>query len=313
MLFDLPDRDTLYAALLARDDRYDGQAFVCVSSTGVFCRLTCPARKPKLENCIFFPTIGECIDAGFRACRRCHPLQAAAQADPTIDALLRALDERPDLRWSEQHVARLGHDLSTVRRSFKRHFGMTFLDMARRRRLREGFETLALGGKVITAQHEASFRFPQRLSRRLCPPAGKRPRRPANRWPVAGNLDPHPLGDMIAVGSQHHLHLLEFLDRKGLPAELKHLQTSSKEGIGIGGSPPCEQAAAELADYFAARSGRFATRLRREEALSRARSGKNCARSRRARPAATATSPGVSDGHRRPAPLPGPTGPTELP
>ena len=74
MLFDLPDQPTLYVALLARDERYDRHAFVCVSSTGVFCRLTCPARKPKAENCTFYATVGECIEAGFRACKRCHPL-----------------------------------------------------------------------------------------------------------------------------------------------------------------------------------------------------------------------------------------------
>ena len=122
MLFDLPDDETLYQALVARDDRYDGQVYVCVASTGVFCRLTCPARKPLRGNCTFRATIGECIEAGFRACRRCHPLQAAANADPAIRALLAALDERPDIRWSEEHVERLGYDLSTVRRSFKKPF-----------------------------------------------------------------------------------------------------------------------------------------------------------------------------------------------
>ncbi|SEJ17259.1 Metal binding domain of Ada [Sphingobium sp. AP50] len=85
MLFDLPDHQTLYAALLSRDARFDGQAFVCVSSTGIFCRLTCPARKPKSENYTFFPTIAECIDAGYRACARCHPLQAAALARATLE------------------------------------------------------------------------------------------------------------------------------------------------------------------------------------------------------------------------------------
>lgn len=104
MLIDLPDHETLYRALVDRTDRYDGQAYVCVSTTGIFCRLTCPARKPKPENCTFRATIGECIEAGFRACKRCHPLQAAAMADPAISALLAALDERPDIRWSEQHI-----------------------------------------------------------------------------------------------------------------------------------------------------------------------------------------------------------------
>ncbi len=261
MLFDLPDFQTLYTALLTRDERYDGQAFVCVSSTGVFCRLTCPARKPKAEHCTFHATIGECIEAGFRPCKRCHPLQAAALEDPTITALLRELDARPGLRWSEGHLERMGYDLSTVRRSFKRHFGMTFLEMARQRRLREGFETLATGGNVIAAQHQASFEsasaFRTAFARLLgCAPAALR-----TDGLLRATWIPTPLGDMIAVSSQSHLHLLEFVDRKGLPAELKRLQASIKEGIGIGVMPPSEQAAAELADYFAARSDRFKTPL----------------------------------------------------
>ena len=136
MLFDLPDRETLYHALLERDDRYDGHAYVCVSTTRVFCRLTCPARKPKFENCTFYATIAECIDAGCRACKRCHPMRASALADPTIKVLLAELDKNPDTRWSEEHILQLGFDPSTVRRSFKRQFAMTFLEMARQRRLR---------------------------------------------------------------------------------------------------------------------------------------------------------------------------------
>lgn len=261
MLFDLPSHDTLYAALLARDDRFDGQAYVCVASTGVFCRLTCPARKPRPENCTFFATIGACIEAGYRACLRCHPLRAAALADPTIAALLHALDARPDLRWSEAHIEQLGYDLSTVRRSFKRQFGMTFLEMARQRRLREGFETLAQGAKVITAQHEASFAsasaFRAAFSRLLgCAPADLRPEGMLRAYWI-----PTPLGDMIAVSSRSHLHLLEFVDRKALPRELQRLQSGANERIGIGAMPPSDQAADELAAYFDARSDRFTTPL----------------------------------------------------
>nr|WP_245264135.1 methylated-DNA--[protein]-cysteine S-methyltransferase [Agrobacterium larrymoorei] len=70
-----------------------------------------------------------------------------------------------------------------------------------------------------------------------------------------------PLGDMIAVSSRSHLHLLEFIDRKGLPSELKRLQITLKERIGIGRLPPSEQAAEELSHYFAARSSLFQTPL----------------------------------------------------
>jgi AraC family transcriptional regulator of adaptative response/methylated-DNA-[protein]-cysteine methyltransferase len=74
----LPDPDTLYAALLARDARFDGVALVCVTSTRIFCRLSCPARKPKRENCQFRASAEDCVAAGFRACKGCHPVGCRA-------------------------------------------------------------------------------------------------------------------------------------------------------------------------------------------------------------------------------------------
>ncbi len=68
-----PDTDTLYAALLVGDPAYEGQVWVCVRTTGIFCRLTCPARKPLAKNCAFRASVQECLAAGFRACKRCKP------------------------------------------------------------------------------------------------------------------------------------------------------------------------------------------------------------------------------------------------
>ena len=261
MLFDLPSDDVLYDALVARDDRYDGQVFVCVASTGIFCRLTCPARKPLRENCSFFGTVGECIEAGFRACKRCHPVEAAAGSDPTVKALLAALEADPARRWSESDLARMGYDLSTVRRAFKRHFGMTFLEMARQRRLREGFETLQLGGSVLTAQIDASFDSSSAFRTAFAKLLGCAPGDLKQDALMRATWIPTPLGDMIAVSSPSHLHLLEFTDRKGLPAELKKLLASTPGGLGIGRYDPADQAEAELKDYFAAKSARFQTPL----------------------------------------------------
>lgn len=261
MLFDLPDHATLYHALLNRDDRYDGRAYVCVATTGIFCRLTCPARKPKPENCTFHPTIGACIEAGFRACKRCHPLKAVALADPNVAALLIALDERPDIRWSEKHVVQLGYDLSTVRRNFKRQFGMTFLEMARQRRLREGFETLSDGGKVIAAQHEASFDSPSAFRSAFARLLGCAPGALSRNGMLLASWIETPLGDMIAVSSATHLHLLEFVDRKALSTELKKLHALAKQGIALGRPTPTEQAEEELAAYFSGRSATFVTPL----------------------------------------------------
>ena len=262
MLFNLPDDAALYQALVDRNPDYDGQAFVCVSTTGVFCRLTCPARKPLPQNCTFRATIGECIEAGFRPCKRCHPLEAAAKAEPVVGTLLAALDKAPAHRWSEGDITAMGLDASTVRRAFKRHYGMTFLEMARQRRLREGFTTLATGGAVIEAQLDASFESPSAFRAAFakllgCAPGDLK----ANEGLMRASWIPTPLGDMIAVSSARHLHLLEFVDRKGLPAELAKMQARMNERIGLGPLGPTEQASAELARYFAAESGTFETPL----------------------------------------------------
>ena len=261
MLFDLPDHDTLYDALIVRDAAYDGHAYVCVSSTGIFCRLTCPARKPKRGNCTFFGTIGECIEAGYRACKRCHPLAPMAQADPAIASLLAALDERPDYRWRESDIERMGFDLSTVRRSFKRQFGMTFLEMARQRRLRDGFETLARGGAVIEGQIDAGFESASAFREAFAKLIGKAPGNLSRTPLLYADWIATPLGDMLTLASRSQLHLLEFFDRTALPSEISKLDRFAKGEIGIGRTDASDQIRGELQAFFDGTSDQFETPL----------------------------------------------------
>src|SRR5215471_6735961 len=76
---------SLYKALSARDSRFDGLFFVGVTSTDVYCRPICPARRPKPSNCRFFNTPQEAEQAGFRPCLRCRPELAPGSA-PVDDA-----------------------------------------------------------------------------------------------------------------------------------------------------------------------------------------------------------------------------------
>lgn len=260
-MFDLPDDDTLYAALLARDPAYDGRAYVGVTSTGVFCRLTCPARKPKRENCQFFDQIGACIEAGYRACKRCHPMAPAAEHDPAIAKLLSALGDHPARRWGEADIVQLGLDPSTVRRAFKRHFGMTFLEMARLSRLRTGAEALPTGGRVIDAQLEAGYDSPAAFRSAFARWLGLPPGRFANDALLRADWIDTKLGVMIAVSDAHALHLLEFTERKALPAELKRLYTHAKGSLGFGRFAATDQIEAEMDAFLDLRRDRFDTPL----------------------------------------------------
>ncbi|MBT8153284.1 trifunctional transcriptional activator/DNA repair protein Ada/methylated-DNA--[protein]-cysteine S-methyltransferase [Epibacterium ulvae] len=259
MMFELPDSKTLYRALLDRDDSYEGRAWVGVTSTGIFCRLSCTAKKPKFENCRFYPSVGACIDAGFRACKRCRPLHQAAGDDPIVTPLLAALDREPTRRWREGDIVAMGFDPSNVRRVFKRQFAVTFLEMARQRRLREGFTTLKEGESVIAAQIDAGFdsasAFRAGFGRRI----GLAPGQFRSGALMRADWIDTPLGTMVAIACAHRLHLLEFFDRKALPTEVKRLQERQPGGLGFGRTAVTEQLKSELDQYFAGQRSRFET------------------------------------------------------
>ncbi|MBX4967504.1 bifunctional transcriptional activator/DNA repair enzyme AdaA [Rhizobium binae] len=260
MLFERPDDDTLYEALVARSADYEGQAYVCVKTTGVFCRLTCPARKPKRENTLFFDTIAACLHSGFRPCRRCRPLEQPGR-EPIVDTLLARLEDEPEVRWSEDELVRRGHEPSTVRRAFKRAFGMTFHDIVRYRRLGEAARQLAAGARVIDAQIDAGYESPSGFRAAFQRLVGKAPALSQNRELLFADWFDTPLGPMIAVADKTHLHLLEFHDRKALSAELEALQRRVRSSVAIGRTPVIDQIEAEIRDYFEGRLGVFRTPL----------------------------------------------------
>jgi AraC family transcriptional regulator, regulatory protein of adaptative response / DNA-3-methyladenine glycosylase II len=140
---DLLDRDACYRALQTRDPRFDGRLFTGVTSTGVYCRPICPARTPKLENCLFFPAAAAAQEAGFRPCLRCRPEAAPDLASwgGTSTSVSRALALIADgaLDGGEAHVdalaERLGLGGRQLRRLFKRHLGASPVAVAQTRRV----------------------------------------------------------------------------------------------------------------------------------------------------------------------------------
>jgi AraC family transcriptional regulator, regulatory protein of adaptative response / DNA-3-methyladenine glycosylase II len=130
-----------YRAVLARDDRYDGRFFACVKTTGIYCRPICPARPPKLENCLFVPTAAAAQEAGFRPCLRCRP-----ESSPDLDAwrgtsatVSRALKLIEGGALDDGDVAALADRLEIgerqLRRLFRRHVGAAPVTVAQTRRV----------------------------------------------------------------------------------------------------------------------------------------------------------------------------------
>ncbi len=160
-----PDGDRLWTAVVDRDRAFDGRFVYAVTSTGVFCRPSCPSRRPARRRVRFYATPAAARSAGFRACRRCRPetgdeavrracdaLAAAAGPDgsgsvPALGALAAAVGLRPD----------------RLRRRFKAALGLTpkaFADNLRRDAFRAG---LKRGEGVSAALYGAGYGGPSRV------------------------------------------------------------------------------------------------------------------------------------------------------
>lgn len=256
-----PTDDELYAALLARDEAYEGSAWVGVTTTGIFCRLTCPARKPKRANTRFFESPAACLEAGFRPCQRCRPLAATGPVTSLVPELLDRLFAEPDRRWRETDLVALGHDPSTVRRAFKRHVGTTFLDLSRTLRLSEGGANLRTGARVIDAQLSAGFDSSSGFRDAFVKKLGVTPADLVKDAPVRVDWFRTPLGPMVAGAREKAILLLEFFDRKALPTELRRLRQLAGGEMGLGRFPVHDRLERELEDYFSGRSASFSAPL----------------------------------------------------
>src|SRR5579872_6108629 len=103
----LSKKKEYYKALIEKDRAYEGVFFVGVKTTGVFCRPTCPARKPKFENCEFFETAQQALLASFRPCKRCRPLSHPNQVSGLIQKLVEAVEQNPEKRWKDKDFQEL--------------------------------------------------------------------------------------------------------------------------------------------------------------------------------------------------------------
>src|ERR1700704_6810102 len=112
----LPPSDMMYRALVNRDSSFEGIFFVGVRTTGIFCRPTCPAKKPARENVDFFPSPNEALLGGYRPCLRCQPMDLARSAPELIERLRGEVEKAPDGRLTDKELASLSIDPSTARR-----------------------------------------------------------------------------------------------------------------------------------------------------------------------------------------------------
>jgi len=254
---DLPPRDEMMRAFMAADASYEGVFVTGVTTTGIFCRPSCSARKPKPGNVEFFSTCRDALTAGYRPCRRCEPLKPLGDSPRWLRPLLRAVDQEPTRRWLDADLRALDLDPARVRRWFKRHHGMTFHAYARARRLGEALGRIQQGDSVTHTAFDSGYDSLSGFNEAVRKLTGDVPTASRDALLVHVTRIPTPLGPMVAAATDEAVCLLEFADRRSLSSQLRKLGRRVPSVFAPGENAVLERLGHELGEYFAGERRRF--------------------------------------------------------
>lgn len=153
------DPDTAWAAFMRRDRSWDGRVIGAVHTTGIYCKPSCPARRPKREHVTFYSSAEEARAAGFRACRRCKPDEVGRDREAVTAAvkLIERAEEAPSLAEIAEAVGYAPHHFQRI---FKRDLGVSPAGFARALRNRRTEEALKANDRVTDAVYDAGYQSP---------------------------------------------------------------------------------------------------------------------------------------------------------
>jgi AraC family transcriptional regulator, regulatory protein of adaptative response / methylated-DNA-[protein]-cysteine methyltransferase len=211
----IEDEERRWNAVVTRDSAHDGEFVFAVSTTGVYCRPSCPARRPRRESVTFYPRPEQAEKAGFRACLRCRP--RSISGNPQSDTV------REICRYIEQHIdepvtlERLGKAFRQspfhLQRRFKAALGITPREYADSCRLRLLKRNLQAGDNVTRAMYDAGYGSSSRLYEKTASQLGMTPdkyRRGAIAAILRYAIADSPLGRMLIAATDKGVCSIQF-------------------------------------------------------------------------------------------------------
>ena len=242
--------DKYYKALLERDAKFTGVFYVGVKTTSVFCLSICRARKPKLQNVVFYTSFKEALDAGYRPCKVCKPTENANEAPESVKKAMELVRLNPKEKVSDQQLRENEISPDLVRRWFKSHFGMTFQAYQRMYRINNAYKELKEGKTATNTAFDLGYESLSGFGYTYKKLVGKSPANSESSNIILISRITTPLGPMFVCSTEKGICLLEFVDRKMLETEFKDLQHRLKANIITGENNHIKQLRKELDEYF---------------------------------------------------------------
>jgi AraC family transcriptional regulator, regulatory protein of adaptative response / methylated-DNA-[protein]-cysteine methyltransferase len=259
----LPPKPEMLRALRDKNADYDGVFFTAVKTTGIFCRPSCPSR-PNPENVEFFGSIRECFNAGYRPCKRCHPLQTDGTPPGWAAQLMERVEASAEPRVKAAELREMGITPERARRWFKQHYGMSFAEWCRGHRLVAAFHRIRNGTRLDDTVFESGFEshsgFRDAFARTFGQAPGRASKTETQQTVILAVLE-SPLGPLLAGATDEGVCLLEFTDRRMLETNIQTLRRHLGCAIVPGEHRWLSALKRELGEYFAGKRSGFSVRI----------------------------------------------------
>jgi AraC family transcriptional regulator, regulatory protein of adaptative response / methylated-DNA-[protein]-cysteine methyltransferase len=206
--------DRRWSAVIARDSAYDGRFVFAVSSTGVYCRPSCAARRPRRQNVTFFARPEQAEKAGFRACLRCRPRSSTHPQSDLAKEICRYIEQHLDEPITLNRLGKAFHQSPFhLQRSFKTAIGITPREYADSCRLRLLKRNLQAGNNVTRAMYDAGYGSSSRLYEKTASQLGMTPdkyRRGSVAAVIRYACADSPLGRMLIAATDRGVCSIQF-------------------------------------------------------------------------------------------------------
>src|SRR5580692_5615559 len=212
--------DSRWVAVLSRDAKRDGEFVFAVSSTGVYCRPSCAARRPRRENVEFFSHPEEAEHAGYRACLRCRPKAYRGNTESDgVKAMCRFIEQHLDEPLTLERLGKVFRQSPFhLQRRFKAALGITPGEYADSCRLRQLKRNLQAGDNVTRAMYDAGYGSSSRLYEKTASQLGMTPdkyRRGAIAASIRYSCTDSPLGRMLIAATDRGICAIQFARSDG--------------------------------------------------------------------------------------------------
>jgi len=250
-----------YSVVGTKDTQYDGIFVVAVKTTGILCRPSCRARIPKAENVIFYNTVQEALQNGFRPCKVCKPMEQNGNTPIYIKNIIADLQQNPHKKIKDTDLKQKGIEPHTIRRWFKKHYNMTFHSFQRMLRINDAFTNIRKGKSITQSAFNSGYESLSGFNESYRSVFGDSAGKTKNKAIINIVRFSSPLGAMFACATENGICLLEFTDEKRLEGLLKDLQKQLNTVILPGKNKHLTQVQNEMKEYFEGRRTEFSVAI----------------------------------------------------